>query len=71
MGIEIPTRRNEEVLEIAIVSPIGLGLNLKSPGSRILSLKRILSREKRAVGGASALESDLERGHEPLSQSHS
>lgn len=61
MGIEVPTRE----VEIAVVSPGGQGL--KSPGSRILALKRMLSRERRVVA-----ETDLERGEEQQpTQNHS
>eukprot|EP00268_Persea_americana_P015325 TRINITY_DN1701_c0_g1_i1.p1 TRINITY_DN1701_c0_g1~~TRINITY_DN1701_c0_g1_i1.p1 ORF type:complete len:295 (-),score=38.90 TRINITY_DN1701_c0_g1_i1:412-1296(-) len=62
MAVEVPTRRGVEEVEIAVVSPSGLGL--KSPGSRILALKRILSRDRKVVTETA----DLERGEEQPNQ---
>nr|DAD25723.1 TPA_asm: hypothetical protein HUJ06_027190 [Nelumbo nucifera] len=50
VSIEVPRRKNEGFRgvdeEVGLGSPTGQGF--KSPGSRILSLKRILSRDQRA-----------------------
>lgn len=62
MAVEVPTRRGVEEVEIAVVSPGGQGL--KSPGSRILALKRILSRDRKVVTETA----DLERGEEQPNQ---
>ncbi|KAG9459481.1 hypothetical protein H6P81_003989 [Aristolochia fimbriata] len=72
--LEVPRRGSESFtnleLELSLVSPGGQGL--KSPGSRILSLKRILSRETRFSPTALSCSSgiDLERGGEEQGAQH-
>lgn len=69
LSIEVPARgegfRGSEELGLGLgfglVSPGGQGM--KSPGSRILLLRRLLSRDLRIYrGGSSGAEPDLERG---------
>ncbi|XP_058077060.1 RING-H2 finger protein ATL2 [Magnolia sinica] len=64
MGIEVP-RRNESFK--GLEEDLVVGSPLRSPGSGILALRRILSRDRRAGGGggsSSAAEIDVERGEE-------
>ncbi|KAL5701338.1 RING-type E3 ubiquitin transferase [Ranunculus cassubicifolius] len=53
--IEVP-RRTEELIQ---GSPVGV---FKSPGGRILSFKRLLTRDRRQQSSSSIMEIDLERG---------
>ncbi|KAE8717674.1 hypothetical protein F3Y22_tig00110044pilonHSYRG00390 [Hibiscus syriacus] len=79
LSIEVPKRNIEGFIGESSGCDSGSSQSYKSPMSRILSFKRILSRDRRGSGtspcpspiNATVSESDMERGVDETRQSHS